>query len=204
MPGTPIPTLAQVCALLNDYDSRRIHLAVELKTDPSWSQRQVELFVAAVAEVLEAGAITRRARLLGFDWRVLVAARQLAPRLRRVALVEEKTLIGSTGSGSTGSGPTWLAGMDPSDWMSGAVAIGANVLSPEHTMTTPELVNDAHTLNLPVTVWTVNDPTDMARFLEYGVDAIVTDYPDRLRIVMESQGRRLPLAARLRHPIRTT
>jgi hypothetical protein len=36
------------------------------------------------------------------------------------------------------------------------------------------------------------------------VDAIVTDYPDRLRIVMESQGRRLPLAARLRNSVRTT
>jgi glycerophosphoryl diester phosphodiesterase len=204
MPGTPLPTLAEVCALLERYDSRQIHLAVELKTDPSWSYDEVERFVAAVAEVLQAGGLSHRARLLGFDWRVLVAARDVAPHLRRVALVEEKTLIGSTGSGSTGSGSPWLAGMDPSDWMSGAVAIGANVLSPEHTMTTPELVNDAHALNLPVTVWTVNDPTDMARFLEYGVDAIVTDYPDRLRIVMESQGRRLPLAARLRNTVRTT
>jgi glycerophosphoryl diester phosphodiesterase len=198
IPGTTMPTLAEVCALLDRYDSRRINLAVELKTDPSWSYDEVEHFVAAVAEVLESGGVTRRARLLGFDWRVLVAARQVAPRLRRVALVEEKTLIGSPGSGSP-----WLAGLDPSDWMAGAVAIGANVLSPEHTLTTPEVVDDAHALSLPVTVWTVNDTTDMARFIEYGVDAIVTDYPDRLRVVMESQGRRLPVTARSRKPART-
>jgi glycerophosphoryl diester phosphodiesterase len=49
----------------------------------------------------------------------------------------------------------------------------------------------------------VNDTTDMARFIEYGVDAIVTDYPDRLRVVMESQGRRLPVTARSRKPART-
>jgi glycerophosphoryl diester phosphodiesterase len=198
MRGVVLPTLAEVCELLDGYDSRRIHLAVELKTDPSWPYCDVEHFVAAVADVLESCGMSRRARLLGFDWRVLTAAARVAPRLRRVALVEEKTLTVSDGSGAP-----WLAGLDPSDWVAGAVAIGANVLSPEHTLISPELVGDAHSLSLPVTAWTVNDTADMARLIEYGVDAIVTDYPDRLRIVMQSQGRALPRPARIRKPART-
>jgi glycerophosphoryl diester phosphodiesterase len=140
--------------------------------------------------------MARRSRLLAFDWRVLTAAATVAPRLRRVALVEEKTLEGPVSP--------WLAGLDSSDWVAGALVVGANVVSPEHTLVTPELVGDAHSLNLPVTVWTVNDTADMARFVEYGVDAIVTDYPDRLRVVLESQGRALPRPARPRRPARTS
>jgi glycerophosphoryl diester phosphodiesterase len=205
MPGTTMPTLAEVCTLLDRYDSRRIHLAVELKTDPSWRYDDVERFVTAVADVLESCGMSRRARVLGFDWRVLTAAQRVAPRLRRVALVEEKTLVPSHSAESCEPVSPWLAGLDPSDWVAGAMAIGANVLSPEHTLVTPELVRDAHSLSLPVTVWTVNDTADMARFIEYGVDAIVTDYPDRLRAVMESQGLQLPRPARVRarKPART-
>jgi hypothetical protein len=47
-------------------------------------------------------------------------------------------------------------------------------------------------------VWTVNEPAEMAAFIELGADAIVTDYPDRLRAVMESYG--LPLPPRPRVP----
>jgi glycerophosphoryl diester phosphodiesterase len=198
MPGTVLPTLAEVCGLLDRYDSRRIRLAVELKTDPSWSRGEVEHFVTAVADVLESCAMTRRARVLAFDWRVLSAAARVAPRLRRVALVETKTLARSPGAGAP-----WLAGLDPTDWVAAAVAAGAHVLSPEHPLVTPELVGDAHSLSLPVTAWTVNDPADMARLIEYGVDAIVTDYPDRLRLVMESQGRAQPRPARPRKAART-
>jgi glycerophosphoryl diester phosphodiesterase len=51
-------------------------------------------------------------------------------------------------------------------------------------MVTPELVAAAHDRGLPVVVWTVNDPAEMARHIAFGVDAIVTDYPDRLRTVL--------------------
>jgi glycerophosphoryl diester phosphodiesterase len=54
-------------------------------------------------------------------------------------------------------------------------------------------VQQAHALNLPVHVWTVNDPIEMRRFLGWGVDGIVTDRPDLLgRILHERIGRPLP------------
>ena len=39
--------------------------------------------------------------------------------------------------------------------------------------------------------WTVNDPADMAQMIDWGVDGIITDYPDRLRKVM--QQRKMPV-----------
>jgi len=38
----------------------------------------------------------------------------------------------------------------------------------------------AHNRNMRVHVWTINDIDSMKRYLEIGVDGIMTDYPDRL------------------------
>jgi len=41
-----------------------------------------------------------------------------------------------------------------------------------------EFIRHAHERGLDVNVWTVNEPADMARLAELGVDALVTDVPD--------------------------
>lgn len=170
--GTRIPTLAETCALLAPTG---VKLSVELKTDPTWTDEEIDLFTATVAGVLDHHAVTGRTSLLAFDWRVLTEARSHHPTLGRVALLERKTLVENT---------PWLAGRSPADPITAAQTIGATAVSPEHAITTAALVEDAHTYALPVIVWTVNAPEDMTRFIDYGVDAIVTDYPDRLQNVL--------------------
>lgn len=49
-----------------------------------------------------------------------------------------------------------------------------------------ESLEIAHQLNLQIHVWTVNQPEQMQRLIEIGVDGIMTDYPDRL---LEKVGR---------------
>jgi glycerophosphoryl diester phosphodiesterase len=44
----------------------------------------------------------------------------------------------------------------------------------------PRFVRAAHRAGLAVQVWTVNDPADAARLLDWGVDALITDRPDVL------------------------
>ena len=46
-----------------------------------------------------------------------------------------------------------------------------------------------------MTVWTVNEPEAMAKFIDMGVDGIITDYPDRLRKVLSEKGIVVPKAA---------
>ncbi len=50
------------------------------------------------------------------------------------------------------------------------------------------VVTAAHDLGLPVVVWTIDDPADMDRLLDDGVDGIITDRPQVLRQVLERRG----------------
>ena len=45
---------------------------------------------------------------------------------------------------------------------------------------TPRFVAAAHSRNLEVHAWTINEVEDMQRMVDLGVDGIITDYPDRL------------------------
>jgi len=60
-------------------------------------------------------------------------------------------------------------------------------------VTTPRMIREAHRRNLPVHVWTVDDPQVMRTLLSWRADGIQTDRPDLLaRVMHEEAGRPLP------------
>ena len=48
----------------------------------------------------------------------------------------------------------------------------------------PRFIRQAHAQNIPVHVWTVDEPSDMRRLINWGVDAIQSDRPDLLASVL--------------------
>jgi glycerophosphoryl diester phosphodiesterase len=58
---------------------------------------------------------------------------------------------------------------------------------------TPRFVKEAHARNIPIHVWTVDDPGDMRRLLEWGVDGVQSDRPDLLaEVLCQVAGRPAP------------
>src|SRR5690606_3852882 len=83
--------------------------------------------------------------------------------------------------GKDGASP-WLAGLDVDDY-AGSVphavdAAGCRIWSPFHRDLTPDALATAKALGLAVVTWTVNEPAEMRRLIDNGVDGIITDYPD--------------------------
>ena len=65
-----------------------------------------------------------------------------------------------------------------------ALGIGAQTLCPRKTCVTSKGILAAHKANLSVSTWTANTKIEMKRLIACGIDAITTNYPDRLRSLM--------------------
>jgi glycerophosphoryl diester phosphodiesterase len=82
---------------------------------------------------------------------------------------------------STPTGYLAFAG-DPLDMIGVAVARGHAAIHPGvHLLAGTRAVDvtgAAHRAGLQVNVWTVNEPSDLARLIDAGVDAVISDVPD--------------------------
>jgi glycerophosphoryl diester phosphodiesterase len=196
VPGTHIPTLDQVFALVEQRHADDVQLNIETKIDPTHPHATV----SAGAFVRHDLAVIRRHRdgiarslLQSFDWRTLAIAERRAPALRRVALIEADTAQ----IGEPGRSP-WLGGIDidapryHGDLAAAATSVDAAVLSPDYTILTDAVIASAHRRHEAVVPWTVDSDPDMIDLIRRGVDGIITDYPNQGRDVLQSLGYRLP------------
>ena len=69
-----------------------------------------------------------------------------------------------------------------------ARAADAQVYCPGYEFLDAAQVRAAHAAGIRVLPWTVNEPSEWARLVEWGVDGITTDYPDRLAIWLRERG----------------
>ncbi len=59
------------------------------------------------------------------------------------------------------------------------------VFSPDKRLVTKKNIQSFHSINVKVIPWTVNEEKQIARLITLGVDGIISDYPDRVIIVLK-------------------
>ena len=194
--GERFPTLAELVQLVKAAP-RPVRLNVETKLTPddAGDAPDPAAFARVVVEVLKDAQILDRVTIQSFDWRTLVEVRKLDPRIRTSCLTIESTSMNTMTPAADGAS-RWHAGLSLAK-EGGSVpalvkAAGCSTWSMFWRNLTPALVAEAHARGLAVLPWTVNDPAEMQRLIDAGVDGIITDYPDRLRRVMTASGMALP------------
>jgi glycerophosphoryl diester phosphodiesterase len=189
--GQGIPTLAALFDRVRQLGARHVRFNIELKLNPARPEESPDpqTFVRAVLDVVAAHGMTQRVGLQSFDWRIQKVARQLAPGVPLAYLSAQLARFNTLASGE------WTAGLRLADFEDAptmVAAAGGKLWSPHFGDIDQRQLQRARELELRVVPWTVNELQDMARLIDWGVDGIITDYPDRLRTVMERRGMTLP------------
>lgn len=159
----PIPTLED---LLGSFPGLRVNIDVK-----------AESAAAPLARVIERTGSHERVCLASFsDRRRRMVLRRLSAPVATSA--GRQTIAGFRSAVAAGSA-----------WLVRAALRGVDCVQvPERygriRLVTPTSVGAAHAAGRQVHVWTVNDPADMHRLLDLGVDGLVTDRADLLRDVL--------------------
>jgi glycerophosphoryl diester phosphodiesterase len=148
--GQTIPTLAELLAWCRD----RIPLSIEIKNGPIYHRGLPDRVVDLVRE----HGMVDRTSVISFDHFAIRRVKELEPRLAVGALFAAR----------------------PIDGPAIARAAMADALLPHWGFATPDFVESAHAAGLAVSVWTVNEEAALRTVVDAGVDAIATDYPDRI------------------------
>jgi glycerophosphoryl diester phosphodiesterase len=193
--GERMPTLAALFELAGKA-GKPVRFNLETKITPRSGDATLDAdaFAHIVVDAVRKAGMSSRTTLQSFDWRTLVAAKRIEPSIATACLTAEGGSFDTVKPDATGRSP-WHAGIAPGDHGGSlpkmARAAGCAVWSPNHASVTRERLDEARALGLAVLPWTVNEPADMARLIDWGVDGLITDYPDRARRVMADK--RLPL-----------
>ncbi|MGB5707432.1 MAG: glycerophosphodiester phosphodiesterase family protein [Arenicellales bacterium] len=185
LPRSRIPTLDQFIEYVLKFADEDFILNLELKGDPDHPELipSPRHYVSLVLHSIASYQITRRTFIQSFDWRLIKLVQRQAPEIL-AGLVTDLTSAGHHHLASTGHDDPWTDGWSLADFDNSmplmVASAGAPVWSTNYLDLSPKLVDEAHALNLRVYAYTVNEEADMKKLIEWGVDAITTDYPDRL------------------------
>lgn len=213
--GARIPALRDVYDLVKAKAGSGFRLYVELKTalmDISQSADPAALAEAAVALTRKHG-LSDQVTFVSFDWRALARAKEVAPEIENAfttlpfyqidpedasaardkpGSMDEKLRAASAAGAPWANGYDWRGqqGPDFATRMLKAIAASpADGWFAWHGDVTEETVAFCREAGLSVSCWTVDDEDEMRRLAALGVDAILTDRPDRLAKVLANPGR---------------
>jgi glycerophosphoryl diester phosphodiesterase len=187
--GERFPTMEEMFAMAGPD----VRFNLEIKTDPTKPDIALDpmLFAEFAITAIRKGNAGARSTIQSFDWRGLLAVQHLTTGIATSCLSIESNGMDTIRRAAAEPSP-WLGGLDLATYDGSvprlAKAAGCSVWSPFWRNVTAENVAQSHDLGLKVIPWTVNDPADMAKLIDLGVDGLITDYPDRAQPVLAAKG----------------
>lgn len=212
--GARIPLLADVLSLVKAEADPSFQVYVELKTallDLTQSATP-EALAETVVRLVREMEMSRQVTFVSFDWRALIHAKRLAPEIENAWTTlpffqidpddasGQSFLAGSEDAllrEASAKGADWMGGYD---WHSETGAtFAARMIAAMgrarrdgmcdgwfawHGDVTPYNALLARAAGLSISCWTVDDEKEMQRLAALGIDAILTDRPDRLANVL--------------------
>lgn len=167
--GLGIPTLEET---LETFPALRFNIEIK--------ERSAALIEGTLALV----------RRLGIEERVLLAAAEdpiMADLRAHLRKTDARCAVGASAGDVLGFVRSALDGAPPPP---GPMALQVPPGFASRPLVTREFVDHAHAHGLVVHVWTVNDPAEMHRLLDLGVDGIMSDFPARVTKVVAERGAR--------------
>lgn len=161
----------------------RFNIETKIEAEEPEKSASPQEFVDAIVPVLQERDVIDRATIQSFDWRSLPLVHEAEPKLMTVLLWDDTTWKPDS---------VWTGDVDfdavDGDITQAAAQLNAGALSPEFELVDEDLVARAHASGLPVIPWTVNEAADMQKMIDLGVDGIITDYPTRLKGILDERG----------------
>jgi glycerophosphoryl diester phosphodiesterase len=156
--GEPVPILGEVL----DRFGPRIPFNLEFKWGGRGDYAEIE---AETLEAVSSRGLLDRTLFSSFHDAILARLRALSPAARTALL---------------------LSARNPGRGLERARALGAEAINPSLAALCPEMVRAAHGEGLAVHVYTVDAEDDMRRLLDWGVDGLFTNFPARLRSLLDA------------------
>jgi len=192
--GARIPRLADLFALVRKSGNDTVRFSVETKLTPQAPHETLapEPFARALVAAVRTAGVAGRTTIQSFDWRTLAVVQKEAPEIGTVYLTARQRWLDNVGAAE---GSAWTNGVQFKDH--GSVpkmvrAAGGRIWSSYFGDLDAVQLQEARGLGLTVLAWTVNQPADIARMLDLGVDGIISDRPDLVRAEMARRGMPLP------------
>ncbi len=161
------PLLEEVIDVVNTYTNEKgisePRYNLEIKSQEATDNKYhptVSVFSDLVYEVVDKKLDWKNVTIQSFDFRVLQYYKEKYPEVT-LALLIENTLSWSDNIDSLGFTPT--------------------IYSCDYKLLSSATVTEIQEAGMRVIPWTVNERADMDKLLEWGVDGIITDYPDRTK-----------------------
>lgn len=165
IPHEKIPTFVELINLIqNDYKNKKINMNIEIKTEKYIdSDDEVYIFSKKLIDILHKYNIKDDVIIQSFDVRALKNVREIDPSIKTSYLIEDKM-------------------PDVNNLIDTSKALGVKIISPDYKLIDKPIVKTLQENGFEVLPWTINDMEIFKKNIEYGVDGVITDYPDTFQI----------------------